>query len=517
MDLVTNLKSQFTAASIGARTALAVGLSVLIGVIVFANTWASTPSFKLLFSELDGRSAAAVQSALAGANVRYQVSQPPGPFVVHVDETQFYAAQNAVAIAGALSTSPEGIQTNGSGASQVFLSAPERAQNALKREWQELEKQLEELDFVQRAHVSTSNVEPSPMRKSAPMTVAVSLTLRGHGELSRAQASTVAKIAKFRFNVPMENVLIADQSGRSLFDGSAETPQGVANAEVFDHGRRYDEELAQKTNQVLDRVFGPGMAYVVVNSTWQFAEHESVKETLDGKPVIVKETLNKTETPTGGDAPPAGANANLSAEFGATNAAVPPVTSPAASEAVAKTSESSKDSVVGRVTSLERTSAPKLERISVSLFLDESQRARLTDLESSVKASVGFNETRDGFSSLVTAFASVKRDEKGQIIPPPAPAEVSAPNRTMEMLIKRGIEIAAAVAFLFLLFKTLKSANKTANAGKSVTDGGTEMDERSLELLAKTEIEELVKSDPQRVSSILSRWAAEEETVGSGR
>jgi flagellar biosynthesis/type III secretory pathway M-ring protein FliF/YscJ len=119
----------------------------------------------------------------------------------------------------------------------VFLSAPERAQNALKREWQELEKQIEELDFVQRAHVSTSTGESSPLRKSVPMTVAVTLTLRGRGEFTRAQAGTVAKIARFRFNVPQENVLIADQSGRSLFDGSVETGQNAANAEAFDHGR----------------------------------------------------------------------------------------------------------------------------------------------------------------------------------------------------------------------------------------------------------------------------------------
>jgi hypothetical protein len=85
------------------------------------------------------------------------------------------------------------------------------------------------------------------------------------------------------------------------------------------------------------------------------------------------------------------------------------------------------------------------------------------------------------------------------------------------MLLQRGIEIAAAVAFLFLLFKTLKSAGKAPNAGKPATADGAEMDERQLEMLAKSEIEELVKSDPQRVSTILSRWAAEEETVGAGR
>lgn len=514
MDFITNLKNQFTAASTGAKVALAAGVAVLIGVIVFANTWAATPSFKLLYSELDARSAATVQGALAGANVRYQVSQPPGPFVIHVDETQFYAAQNAVALAGALTTAPEGIQTNGSGAGQVFLSAPERAQNALKREWQELEKQLEELEFVQRAHVSTSTGESSPMRKPVPMTVAVTLTLRGRGDLTHAQASTVAKIARFRFNVPQENVLIADQSGRSLFDGSTESGQRAANTEAFDHGRRYDDELASKTNQILDRVFGPGMAYVVVNSTWQFGEHESVKESLDGKPVVVKETSSSTSTPSGSN----NANSALASEFGATNAAVPAATTPpTTTESVATTKDTSKDSVIGKETRLERTSAPKLERLSVSLFLDESQKDRLKDLEASVKASVGFDDKRDGFSSLVTAFASVKRDDKGQVVPPPAPAEVSAPSRTTEMLIQRGIEIGAAAAFLFLLFRTLKSANKTPAKGQAATAAGAEMDQRQIELLAKSEVEELVKTDPQRVSSILSRWAAEEETVGAGR
>lgn len=519
-DFFSSLRSQFVAASAGAKLALVLGCAALVTVIVLANTWAAKPNFTLLYSDLDARSAASVQSALASANVRYQVSQPPGPYVIHVDEAQYYAAQNAVAISGALAQAPSGIQTNGSGASQVFLSAPERAQNVLKREWQELEKQLEELDFVQRAHVSSSSADSSPMRKSVPMTVAVMLTLRGSAELSHPQAQTVAKLVRYRFNVPQENVLIADQSGRSLFDGSANTGRGAETAEMFDHGRRHDEELSKKTNEVLDHVFGPGIAYVVVNSNWTFGELESVKETLD-KPIVVDKTSSKSTTPLGtgtsaGGVP--GTNANLTAEFGASNAAIPPTTTSTAAEAVSQTSETHETSLVGRETRLERSHAPKLSHLSVSLFLDESQKDRLKDLESSVKASVGFDEKRsDSFSSMVTAFASIKRDDKGQLVPTPAPAEVSAPSRMTEMLLQRGIEIAAALAFLFLLFKTLKGAGKAATTATLAGVQGEKMDERSLELLAKTEIEELVRTDPARVSSILSRWAAEEETVGAGR
>jgi flagellar biosynthesis/type III secretory pathway M-ring protein FliF/YscJ len=155
--------------------------------------------------------------------------------------------------------------------------------------------------------------------------------------------------------------------------------------------------------------------------------------------------------------------------------------------------------------------------MSVSLFLDDSQKERLKDLESSVKASIGFDEKRgDTFSSMVTAFASVKRDEKGVPVPAAAPVEPSGPNRMMEMLIQRGIEIAAAVAFLFLLFKTLKGASKAAAETAAKTQEAN-LDERAIQMLAKSEIEELVKTDPALVSSILSRWATEEEPVGAGR
>jgi len=326
-------------------------------------------------------------------------------------------------------------------------------------------------------------------------------------------------------------VMVSDQSGRSLYDGASHSEAGSATADLFDHGRRYDDELAKKTNSILDRVFGPGMAYVVVNSEWSFTELESVKETVDPKnKAITSERTNETSTPieaatnAGGIA---GASSNLNAEFGSSNAAINPVAPTAESDRVATTSESTKTTAVGRETRLERSKSPKLSRITLSLFLDDSQKERLKDLESSVKTSVGFDDKRDAFSSMVTPFASIKRDDKGQVVSAPVAEEVSAPSRTTEMLIQRGVEIGAAAVFLFLLFKTLKSATKGAGTKPATSAvaslaggeaGEATMDGRAIEMLAKTEIEELVKTDPARVSSILSRWAAEEEQpVGAGR
>lgn len=519
-DIFTSLKQQIASLSTTSKIVVVAALLALVAVFAVMSNLASRPSFVLLYSGLDAQHAATVQSALASANVRYQVSQPPAPFVIHVDESQFYAGQNAVALSGALDRAPEGIQTNGSGAAQVFLSAGERAQNVLKREWQELEKQLEELDFVQRARVSTSTPDPSPLRKSAPMTVAVTLTLKGGAELNRAQAATVAKLVRYRFNVPQDSVVVSDQSGRSLFDGSSASDSSQAATDLLDHRRRHDEELAAKTNQVLDRVVGPGIAYVVVNSDWTYEELESVKETLDPKnKVVVSETASKSTTPSGsssGAGGIAGSASNVAGDFGATNAAVPSGGAKTASEDSAQTSESQKSTIVGKETQLKKSTAPKLSKMSVSLFLDESQKDRLKDVEAGVKTSVGYDEKRgDSFSSMVSPFASVKRDTAGKIVVPEAPKETSAPSRMTEMLVERSVEIAAALVFLFVLMKALKGAR--AGAAPATAAAGAMPDEHTLELMAKSEIEELVKSDPDRVSSILSRWAAEREPATAKR
>lgn len=519
--LLTKLFAELQSATLATKAVIGASLLAIVGVIGFASVRSQDPNFRLLYSGLDASHAAAVQNALAQGNIRYQVSQPPAPFVIHVDDGAFYQAQNLVAISSALESAPAGIQTGASGASSVFLSAPERQQSVLKREWQELEKQLAELDFVVRAHVSTSTPDPSPLRKSTPMTVAVTLQVRGGEQLTKAQANTVAKLVRYRFNVPAANVMISDQSGRSLFEGQSDSDLSAVAGEALENKTQYDNELAHKTNQALDRIFGDGMAYVVVNSEWSYDETEKVEETLNPKNrAFVSETKTTSTTPVGassGAGGPVGVD-DAASGFGSSNAAVPGGTAAgAASDKSAETSEEKKTAVVGRSTEHTRRSAPMLTRLSVSLFLDQSLADRKEMLEASVKASTGFTDKRDTFSSMLTPFASIPRDEQGKIVPPPAKEPVSEPNPLIETLIQRGVEIAAAVAFLFVLLKSLKGMPKK----KAEPTGGTsaaEADAAYIEMLAKTEIQELVKSDPEKVGAILSRWAVEDrELAKAGR
>jgi flagellar M-ring protein FliF len=493
------LRTRLAALSAGTRLLLAVAIPIAVVACIFVARWASQPSFELLYSGLEGRELGPVQSALAGANVRYRVSQPPGPFVVHVDASQYYVAQNAVAMAGALDRAPEGIPSGIGGASDLFQSSEERAQSALKREWQELEKQIEELDFVERARVSTSIPERSALRKPGPVTVAVSLTLRGRADITRAQANTVSRLARFRFNVPAKNVLVTDQGGRALMEEGSGDGDAALAEEMFDHGRSYDADLERKANEALHRVFGAQIAHVIVHSMWTQEEIENVKESLDPKSkVVVSETSSKSTT----SAPSSPAGADLPALDGAVAAAE-------ASGASSSTNESSKTTVVGRETELRKSRAPRLERLSLSLFLDESLKERQSEVEAAVKSAVGFDEKRgDSFAAMVAPFATVERDGQGQPVSP-KPAVVEAPSRWLELLLQRGVEIAAAGALLFLLLRVLRAPKKGLALDPARPEGVD--DARWTEMLAKSRVEELVRTDPDRVASVLSHWIAEEE------
>jgi flagellar biosynthesis/type III secretory pathway M-ring protein FliF/YscJ len=136
-----------------------------------------------------------------------------------------------------------------------------------------------------------------------------------------------------------------------------------------------------------------------------------------------------------------------------------------------------------------------------------------------VKTAVGFVDQRDAISSLTAAFATLKRDEQGKLLPPPAVEPVEGPSRLTEMMIDRSVEIVAALIFLFVLMKALKrkpdvTAQLAGQGSGSVDPNFSSLEEiedpRIRELVARRQIDELIKNDPERVSLILSRWVTED-------
>ncbi len=517
-----------------ARTKFVALLAVVavVAAIVIGGLVAGQPNFVMLDSGLDDSARAGVEKAMAGGGIRYKVSQPPAPYIVYVDEPQYYTAQNLIALSGALKEMPKGIDGSASGAASIFLSSQERQQSLLKREWQEMERQLESLDFVANANVTSSIPDSSPIRDKKPPTISVTLALKGLTELSREQSENVSKLVRFRFGVPPENVVISDQSGRTLFDPIRAQGLGTDPQSLLEYASSYDRSLTDRVNRQLALAYGDKKALVNVISEWDHDQRTSVDETISPKGSKVSSKTTKTETPQGSSAPagggPAGTSSNVAQDqgFGVDNAGTP--AEPSAASTAKATSEETETTYENSHTKTQTVhSTPELKHISVSLLLDESLAAKKDEISKIVQAAVGFSDERkDVIEVGTTSFAVESKDTKDPAKPAPPSGGMSP---MVEMLLKRAIEIVSAIAFLFVLLKSLKGAKGAAtrsnSAGSFASDGGAPSSSGSSgargadeaepdpEMLARARIEELVRTDPRRVGEILSRWASEGRSV----
>ncbi|HED63964.1 MAG TPA: hypothetical protein ENJ09_00250 [Planctomycetes bacterium] len=509
-DLIAKFLESLRGTSAGTKLVAVLSAGALFVIIGLSAVVSNKPSFHPAFYGLDDHDVATVSAALAEGKIPFEVSGAGTAFTVSVDEDDRRAAYATVYGAGALDKPLRGILSEG-GIASVFNSAEERRQGVRKREWDETELILEELDFVIAARVRTSEGRTSPIERS-PRSQSAAVTLRTRGRLTHAQGETVALIVSKGLGIERSNLVISDQEGRVLFDGD-ETDDGMMNADdAREFEAAYDERLAAKANDVLEKVLGKDKARVVVTTDWTYEQSTIRTESATGTGgVLLEETTNATERPRQQVGGVAGVGSNVALSDSSSGGAP----SLSGASTASETSSETMRKYAPTLTREERVSVvPRVKRMSVALFVDESVPAeKVAELEKSVQAAVGFDLVRgDVFQRTALAFQVPETPET----PEEELSGSAAPSPMMEMLLRRGVEIATALIFVVLLLKSLKGAKGTAPSPAAAASTGGDSDELDAELLARASVEELLRSDPDKVGEILSEWARGDELVGSG-
>ncbi len=490
-------------------TRFVLGLAMLMILGVAGVSWyrSANPQMEFFRGDLESAEFSRVTSALGAKGIRFETSSGRAPYTVWVESGRRHEAWNAVAIEGALTPDARGIDT--AGGASAFDAAVERNQRADARHWQEVEKQLEVLSWVARASVKASIPRTPVLGRTQLPTVSVVVATRGLSRPSITQARAATRIVANAFCVPDDRVLITDQEGTPLTP--SEDEHGLAG--ILEFQASYDDRETQRAQDWLDRTYGPGVAVVSVKGEWTYERIESVDETLDPKSKAVMsdrldESTDPMPLPVGG---PAGVQANVTA-----------AKAQVADAREATRSDSEKTYAYGSKTTHRVMSEPRLERISVSLLLDESHQDELAAAEATVKGLVGFDATRnDSFSAAVRPMFGLERDEAGMPVAPAAVPMPEAPSATTGMLVEWGLELLAGAAFVFVLLRSLKKGATPAAAAQPAGDpqlteailalqNATEGDS-SAEELARRHVEELLEADPDRVGALLSRWALGED------
>ena len=535
-QLFGTLWTQFVAAGAPARWAVAAVVTCALAIGGFSVYQAKNPHFEVLVAGLDDMMFNRAVAALANEGIRYRHTMPPGPYTVFVESPRKYQALNAIHLAGDFTGPARGIDADVTGTSAMFLGQRERDQRSEKRDWQETELQLEELDFVSRAFVKVSGSSGSTLlgaRRDDRRASAI-INLRGGSAPDTSQRRTLAAIVSHATGVPLTHVVVTDQHSNRLFDGADEF--GLESQLALE--REWQANLERRLQALLDQAFGPGLTIVGVNGQWSHVRQESVEETLDpSKKPRSKRTLKVENASIEASGPPIGGPAGTFANT-ADGAAGPRSAGAGRSGAGSNgsTNESEESYAFGSKTTHLVAQPHVLERMSVSLIVDESIADKLEVAARSVKGWATFDEQRgDTFEAQTLALAGLARDDSGKPLPPEPAPTLEPANPLLRQLLEHGIEIAAAVAFLLILVRSLKGASQAArgvrvggNSGVHEGPGGTATiklgadgkpllsdllgdEELDLDLLARKHVEELLERDPEKVSALLSRWALGEQ------
>jgi len=508
----SSLASKLTAGLVAMAVVVAVGVSAVV---------ANQPHYSMLLSGLSDSESASAMRALAEAGIPFEASQPPGPFVIYVDDDDRGSAMGAIYQSGAMIPIKKGIPADDGGIGTVFMSNGERLQVMQKHLWGETEKLLESLDFVANATVITSTSEASPFSSKPPRrTASVQLTVRNVQSLTEDRALGAVMMVSHALEIVPDDIVLTDQTGK-LWHGAPKRDgsEDPAN-DVLEYKERFDQRLSDKANRALLSILGPNRARVEIDSAWNF-DKSTTSEQIVTDGTMTSKTSNTTETPVAQNSPTsAGASANI--DFGSANTAVPDTsTETAPAPPAMATSSEEKTQYDPSVTRTETVSTtPKLEKLSVALFLDSSiPEADRKPIEDAVKAAVGYDDARkDNFKMVSLGFVvdtpELAEGEEatgegagetgGEVALADGAAEEAEPSAMTRMIIRRGVEIVVAVVFIFLLLSSLRSSKKSASGAAAVEDDETEVDP---ELLAQAQVQELLTSDPKRVGEILSQWA----------
>lgn len=499
-DLQRNLKGIWSRLDGGQR--LIVAAVVMAAVVGFgAIVWfAGQPNYVTVYQAKSGTDLTEAKRALSQIGVPFQSDESGRGLLV--ERARYNDARSAIVGAGLDAaedrTAIGGTMIEDAETKRFRLDAASRAQ---------AEQAISTLEGVASATVVATRPRRSSFvsaDRDVRPSAAVSLRLRP-GASFEAIARSAASIASSQLMVPMENVDVVNAANSQHWRYDPDRAAGGGTSDFLVQQRNMGDDRSRMAQEALDAIY-PGKTRVTVtidlDPQWEIRS----EKVLPSSPVALTDKTTKdtsvSHEPTRGAAgdPSATANANA-APGGETN----------------KTGKETRERTfladVGerRVGKL----APEIRRMSVALLYDPSleqqQNFKKEDLESVVKAIVGFRDGQDAISTYAGAF----------VAPEPI-AEVTGPS-----LVDRAVDWAPAVGqvvgvllvVMFLKGLLKAPAKKTsvaaAGAGGGAAKMSTEEEERNLPVeeqqkRMRREIERAIEADPAALAKLLESWLAEQ-------
>lgn len=463
--------------------------------------WVSTPSYTVLYSNLDDGTLATVVDELDRQGVPYEIEA--GGSRVLVPKSDVYAIRASLATAGVQNGSvPQGYSIlDDQGLNVSDFRQRVDYQRALEGE---MELTLLAMNDITDATVHLVLPEESLFAEDEEP-VTASVLLETSAPLNELEVETVTfLVASGVEGLESTNVTVANVDGTVLHaagDIAAETAVSNRNLRMT---RDFEASLASDVRNLLTSVMGEDSASVVVRAQLDFDEQSVETQTFDEESAVALRESTIDETYVGAGTPPGG---TLGVE-GET------VVTDTTGEYTYDRSEVIREYGVDSIISKEITAPGKVEQLSVAVVMDDGSLTGITvpssaEVESLVAAAVGLDSTR-GDTISVSAIAypvpEVVEEE---------PAAEAAAMDPMAMIPQAvgGLALLLVVVSLLLMARGGSKKSKAASlevvqpalAGGATAAVGEAEDGASIH----PEVMNLVQRQPEEIAVLLRSWLAD--------
>jgi len=525
---------------------LLVGMAAAVALGVAVVLWSRGPNWGLLYAGLGQQDAAAITQALQASNTPYQLGNDGGSIMVPAADLA------AVRLRLAGQGLPQGTAASGAAppADSPFgmsdLAERTRYQQALETD---LGNTIGSLQGVRAARVHLAMAKPSAfIRDSREGSASVLVTLYPGRQLDASQvAAIVHLVAASVPDLDANQVSVIDQQGQLLTGTDPDSAAAVGDSRLR-LATRMENTYAQRIEQLLTPLVGPGKVHAQVFADLDFSQTEKATETFGHEHPALRSEQTSSEHHGNGSTeggvpgalsnqPPVMAAQPTAANPNAAGKPAVPASTTAQADSGDSSSSATRNYELDRTISHVSDPAGRLARLTVAVVVDNKsvtgakgdtsvpfttqELGHLTEL---TKNAVGFDANRgDSVSVINQAFTHGPASD--------APEQQPFWQRPgMLDLIKQGIGVLIALLVAFgllrpLLKGLLRGAPQAALAGAgrvptvSVRVADDPEDERS-RLAAPSQVlgyeqkvglaRRMVSDNPKQVAQVVRNWVGED-------
>ena len=286
-------------------------LAATIGFFVFISSRLATPSYGLLYSDLDSRDSGQIVQKLEALNIPYQLKADGAQILVPSDQV----ARLRITMA------ESGLPHGGSVGYELFdkgesfgTSSFVQNVNALRALEGELARTISSIGAVQgaRVHLVLGKRELFSRDKQEP-SASIVLKTRGAERLAKGQVAAIQHLVAAAVpGLRPGRISIVDSEGNLLARGGedgADPEAGGGN--VAEAQANLENRLARSVEDMLERSLGPGKVRAEVHAEMDNDRQTTTSESYDPDAVVVRSTQTSSEnsdSSDGGDQPVTVAN-----------------------------------------------------------------------------------------------------------------------------------------------------------------------------------------------------------------